>query len=91
MALVVLIVIAALIATSRWVWLDAERRGMNPRWAIGVGLALIFVLPIYLAVRKPIQCANCGKEIVPTLTLCEECEASIPANPDAGRAGRLLG
>jgi hypothetical protein len=90
-ALVVIAVVAALVAISRWVWLDAERRGMNPRWGIGVALMLIVFLPLYFAVRRPVKCANCGKDIDSSLSLCEECEALPSGDPSEGRAGRILG
>jgi hypothetical protein len=78
------------VAVSRWVWLDAEKRGMNPRWAIAVGLMLIIFLPLYLLVRGPVQCSSCGKAIDSSLELCEDCE-ELASGLGEARPGRIFG
>jgi hypothetical protein len=52
---------------------------------------LIVFLPLYFLVRKPIRCPGCGKDIAPSVSLCEECERLNAGEPDAGRAGRIFG
>jgi hypothetical protein len=91
MIIIVLVAFGLLIAVSRWVWVDAERRGMNPRWAIAVGLMLIVFLPVYLLIRKPVKCSGCGKAIESSSELCEECEELSASEPGQGRPGRILG
>jgi hypothetical protein len=80
-----------LIGVSYWVRQDAIRRNMNPLWGIGVGLMLIFFLPLYLLVRKPVKCTVCGKNIASSRSVCEECEQTITGDPGDGRPGRLFG
>ncbi len=83
--------IALLLSVSLWVWRDAERRGMSPRWGLAVGLLLIVFLPLYFLVRKPMKCRECGKVIASSLSLCEKCEELQASEPGAGRAGRIFG
>jgi len=90
MLLVALAALALPIGASYWTWQDAKRRGMSTRWAIGVGLALIVFLPVYLLVRKPVRCDSCGKEIPADLTLCEECD-QVAHQESEVRPGRIFG
>jgi hypothetical protein len=80
-----------LVGISCWVWRDAIRRDMNPRWGIAVGLALIVFLPLYLLIRKPVKCGRCGKEIPASLAMCEECEQLSSNEESVGRSGRIFG
>jgi len=89
-SLVLLLPVAGLLAVSAWVWRDATRRNMNPKWGIAVGLVLIVFLPLYLVVRKPVKCSECGKAIPASDSLCEECKQTRPKD-DAGRAGYIFG
>jgi hypothetical protein len=93
--------IAMLVWISFWVSQDAKRRGMNPRWGIGVGLLLILLLPVYLLVRRPVltvQCAACGIAVAASLSVCRECAqpingipGSIAGERNEGRPGRIFG
>lgn len=91
MIIIVLVAFGVLIAVSRWVWVDAERRGMNRRWGIWVGVMLIVFLPLYLLARKPVKCSGCGKAIDSSSELCEQCEELSASEPGEGRSGRIFG
>jgi hypothetical protein len=91
MIIIVLLGFGVLIAVSRWVWVDAQRRGMNRRWAIWVGAMLIVFLPLYLLVRRPVKCSGCGKAIDSSSELCEHCDEVSASEPDQGRSGRIFG
>jgi hypothetical protein len=79
-----------LFSVSAWVWRDATRRNMNPRWAIAVGLMMIVFLPLYLVVRKPVKCSECSKVIPASLSMCDECE-QLRNKDDGAREGRIFG
>jgi hypothetical protein len=89
--------IGLLAGISFWVFRDAKRRHMSTWWAIGVGLVLIFFLPLYLVVRKPVKCTSCGTNIHASRSLCETCEEraadeECAADIDTGiRLGRIFG
>ena len=89
--------IGLLVWISFWVFRDAKRRDMSTRWAIGVGLALILSLPLYLLIRKPVRCASCGSNIRASRSLCEVCEERAAdeeraVDNDTGiRPGRIFG
>lgn len=91
LTIIALAPLAMLIAISSWVWKDATRRDMNPRWGIAVGLLLIIFLPLYLAVRKPVKCGGCGRPIPSSDFLCEGCEQLTSNEEGAARAGRIFG
>lgn len=91
LTIIALAPLALLIAISSWVWKDATRRDMNPRWGIAVGLLLIVFLPLYLAVRKPVKCGGCGKPVPSSAFLCEGCEQLKSNEEGAARAGRIFG
>jgi len=86
----VLVGLAILISISAWVWQDARKRGMNPRWAIGVGLAMIIFLPLYFALRKPVKCIECGTNIDSSSRRCASCEERVASESDI-RSGRIFG
>ena len=82
--------VAMLVAISGWVWQDARKRNMSPRWGIAVGLLLIVFLPLYFSVRKPVKCTVCGKGIAASLSLCGECEQLTARHSDI-RPDRIFG
>lgn len=86
-----LMVLIPLGRVSWWVWKDAAKRNMSPRWAIAVGLMFIICFPLYLLVRKPVKCPECGRNMEASLSLCQDCEELIPAEECEGRPGRILG
>jgi hypothetical protein len=97
---VLAVVFGMLIRVSFWVWQDAKKRAMSPRWGIGAGLMLIFFLPLYFLVRKPMQtvkCAACGSDSAASLAFCGECGQSLAqtaatvGNETQGRPGRIFG
>ena len=90
MLLVALVALAVPMGTSYWTWQDAKRRRMSTRWAIGVGLALIIFVPIYLLVRQPVRCESCGKQIPTGFALCEECDQVTDQESEV-RLGRIFG
>jgi len=90
MSILLLLPLAGLLAVSAWVWRDATRRNMNPRWGIAVGLVLIVFLPPYLLIRQPVRCSLCGKAIPASDSLCDECEQPA-GKDDAGRPGYIFG
>jgi hypothetical protein len=93
--------ITLLIGISFWVWRDAGERGMSRRWAIGTGLLLIVVLPLYLLVRRPklaAKCTACGNDLtdpdLDSVLLCEACRqaaATSESEENTGREGRIFG
>jgi hypothetical protein len=91
------IFIGLLAGISFWVFRDAKRRGMSGWWAIGVGLVMIFFLPLYFVVRKPAKCTSCGTNIQASRSLCETCDEraadeETAADADTGiRPGRIFG
>ena len=97
MGAVTIVGIGLLAGISFWVFRDAKRRDMSTWWAIGVGLVLIFFLPLYLLVRKPVKCTSRGTNIHASRSLCETCEEraaeeELAAEIDTGiRPGRIFG
>jgi predicted amidophosphoribosyltransferase len=104
--LVVMIGIGAIVAviTAK----DAGKRGMNEfGWGIGVFLAMIFFLPLYLIVRKPVlrtvieqeqlesgnarKCPFCAEVIKAEAQVCRFCGREL-VNVDGGtQSSRLVG
>jgi cbb3-type cytochrome oxidase subunit 3 len=68
-----------LLAVAIWVWKDAAKRGMSPRWGIGVFWMLIVFLPLYFVFRKPLRSSECDEQ------------APDKASDSDARQGRIFG
>ena len=96
------IIVAAFIAK------DASRRGRSEiGWFIGVFLALIVFLPLYLIVRKPLlpkvieqeqlesgnsrKCPFCAEIIKSEAHVCRFCGRGLAATNDSGRSLKVAG
>ena len=88
-----LIALAVVVAAAVWVRRDAIRRGMNPRWGLGVFWLMIVFLPLYFVLRKPVRCSVCGARTEDSSSVCADCEQAAErasATPEA-RSGRIFG
>jgi hypothetical protein len=82
-ALTVLVTVAVLVRR------DALKRGMSPRWGIGVFLLMIVFLPLYFVLRKPVRCSVCGAKTEHSSSVCAGCEQAA-SDPET-RPGRIFG
>jgi hypothetical protein len=92
-ALGALIALVIALAPAVWVRKDAIKRGMSPRWGMGVFWFMILFLPLYFVLRKPVRCSVCGAKIEDSCPVCADCEQAAEkasAAPEA-RHGRIFG